>query len=104
MDNGIVQIILAVMTLLTTIITVVFGPYMKAKYSEIKRAEIEGFIDKAVKTAEQILKLYDPDGTKRKAFVLEQVNKKGFKITEDELNIIIESAVKDLNIIQDSLL
>ena len=37
MDNGIIQIILAVIALLGTIMTAVVAPYVKSKYTEAKR-------------------------------------------------------------------
>lgn len=97
MDNGIVQIILAVIALLGTVITAIVAPYIRAKYSAEKRQEIYEYVEIAVKTAEQILKKHDPDGSKRKEFVLRQLNDKGFKINEDELNMLIEAAVQELN-------
>lgn len=103
-SDGIVQITIAAITLLGTIITVVIAPLIVAKYSKEKRAEIKEYVDAAVAAADQILKIEDPSGTKRKAFVLQKLNEKGFKINESDLNILIEAAVKQLNIIQNKAL
>jgi len=49
-----------------------------------------------VEAAEQMLKDDDPDGTKRKAYVIEQLCVLGYTITE-EINAYIESEVYKLN-------
>ena len=97
MNEGIVQIILAVIALLGTVITAVIAPYIREKYSKEQRDKIRTYADIAVRAADQVLKLEDPHGKKRKAFVLDFMESKGFKLTEHELNIIIEAAVLDLN-------
>ncbi len=104
MDNGLVQIILAVIALLGTIITAMVAPYIRTKYSKEKRQEIYEYVDIAVKTAEQILKKHDPNGTLRKEFVLRHLNEKGFKLTEDDLNMMIEAAVLELNMAKQAAL
>jgi len=104
MDNGIVQIILAVIALLVAVITTILAPWIRAKYSAEKRAEINDYIKATVRAADQILKVSDPTGKFRKEFVLNFINRKGFKLTEDELNILIEAAVKELNLIQKRVL
>ncbi len=104
MDNGMVQIILAIIALLGTITTVLIAPWIRAKYSAEKRAEILDYVNAGVLAAEQIFKVSDPTGKLRKAFVLKFLNDKGFKISEDEINILIEAAVKELNLIQNGLI
>lgn len=103
MDNSMVQIILAVIALLGTIVTVVVAPYINSKYTEAKRNEIYRYAEIAVLAAEQILKIQDPDGSKRKQYVIDFLNSKGFKLNPQELDIIIEAAVKELNFITQEL-
>ena len=97
MDNGMVQIILAVIALLGTVITAVIAPYIREKYTKEQLSKIHTYADIAVRAADQVLKIEDPSGKKRKAFVLDFMESKGFKLTEHELNIIIEAAVLNLN-------
>ena len=104
MDNGMVQIILSVIALLGTITTVLIAPWIRAKYSAEKRAEVMDYVEAGVLAAEQIFKVTDPTGKLRKQFVLKFLNDKGFKISEDEINILIEAAVKELNLIQNGLI
>lgn len=103
MDNGTIQIILAIIALLGTIITAVVAPYVKSKYTEAKRNEIYCHVEIAVLAAEQILKIQDPDGSKRKQYVIDFLNSKGFKLSPQELDTIIEAAVKELNFITQEL-
>ena len=104
MDNGVLQIILAIIALLGTIVTFILAPWIIAKYSTEKRAAVVDYVKAAVFAAEQIFKVSDPTGKLRKDFVLNFLNEKDFKITEDELNILIEAAVKELNLIQKRVL
>ena len=97
MDNGMVQIILAVIALMGTVITAIVAPYIREKYTKEQRDKIYTYADIAVRAADQVLKAEDPCGKKRKAFVLDFMESKGFKLTEHELNIIIEAAVLNLN-------
>ena len=100
MDDGTLKIILAVISLLGTIVTVVLVPYIKSKTTEKQRDNIYTLISIAVSAAEQVLKIEDPSGEKRKRYVVEYLNSKGIKISEDDLDVFIEAAVKDLNLIQ----
>ena len=100
MDNGMVQIILAVIALMGTVITAIVVPLIKAKYDAEKRSKVYEYIEIAVNAAEQILKVEDPTGEKRKQFVVDYLNDKGLKISVQDLNMMVEAAVNQLNIIQ----
>ena len=100
MDQGLVQIVLAIIGLLGTLITAIAVPLIKAKYDAEKRAKIYDYIKIAVGAADQILKVEDPTGEKRKQFVVDYLTEKGLKITMEDLNMMIEAAVQQLNIIQ----
>ena len=103
MDEGLVKIILGVISLLGTIITVVLVPYLKSKITEKQRDNIYTIVSLAVSAAEQIY--FKPgEGEKKKEFVINYLSSKGIKLTIEDLNIFIEAAVKELNIIQSELL
>lgn len=75
-------------------------PKIKESIGEEKFNKIVEYVGYAVNAAEQIFK--DAGlGEKKKEYVLnfinEQLNKLNYSITEEELNILIESAVKDMN-------
>ena len=100
MDDGLVQIILALIGLLGTAITAIVVPLIKAKYDAEKRAKVYEYIEIAVNAAEQILKVEDPTGQRRKEFVVDYLNSKGLKISLQDLNMMIEAAVNQMNMIQ----
>jgi type II secretory pathway pseudopilin PulG len=103
-NEGIVQIILAVIALLGTVITAIVAPYIRAKYTAEKRQEAYEYVTIAVRAAEQVLKAIDPSGEKRKAYVLAFMDQMGLKVTDDELDVMIEAAVKELNLITSEVL
>lgn len=99
MDEGVVKIILAVIGLLGTIITVILVPYLKSKTTEKQRDNIYTIVTLAVSAAEQIY--FKPgEGKKKKEYVINYLSSKGIKLTIEDLNIFIEAAVKELNLIQ----
>ena len=91
------QVILLIMEFLIRLLALLLIPKI---YKWIKQHNLEKAIKDAVWAAEQLFKKNDPTGEKRKAFVQEHILER-FKISEEELNILIEAFVKELNIIQE---
>ncbi len=91
------QVILLIAEFLIRLFVVLLLPKI---YKWIKQYNLEKTIKDAVWAAEQLFKKNDPTGEKRKAFVQEYILER-FKISEDELNILIEAFVKELNLIQE---
>ena len=103
MDEGLVKIILAVIGLLGTIITVVVVPYIRSRTTETQRANIYTIVMLAVQAAEQIY--FKPgEGEKKKQYVINYLGSKGIKLTVEDLNIFIESAVNEMNTIKENIL
>jgi len=69
-------------------------------YKLLKKYNLEKAVKEAVWAAEQLLKKNDPTGEKRKYFVKTYILDR-FKISEEELDVLIEAAVRELNIIQE---
>lgn len=106
MDEGLVKIILAIITLLGTIITVVIVPYINAKRenyrentSEEKRKHHLAIIKTAVYAVEQLMDAGVLEIPK-KDVVLEYVRGLGLEMTEADLDMFIEAMVKELNLEQ----
>lgn len=97
MDEGILKIILAVISLLSAIITGVAIPYYKTRTDIAKQEKLYNMVLKGAEAAEQILKILDPDGIKRKAFVLNYLKNKGVNIFEYDVDVMIEAAVLEIN-------
>lgn len=91
------QVILLIAEFLIRLFVLLLLPKI---YKWIKQYNLEKTIKDAVWAAEQLFKKNDPTGEKRKAFVQEYILER-FKISEDELNILIEAFVKELNLIQE---
>lgn len=91
------QVILLLMEFLIRLFILLLLPKI---YKWINQRNLEKAIKDAVWAAEQLFKKNDPTGEKRKAFVQEHILER-FKISEEELNILIEAFVKELNLIQE---
>lgn len=103
MNEGIVKILLAVLGLLSAIVTGILIPYIKSKTTETQRGNIYALVTLAVQAAEQIY--FKPgQGEKKKEYVINYLSSRGIKLTVEDLNVFIEAAVKELNIWQDQLL
>ena len=101
MDNRLFQIILAVIPVLCTILTVYIVPYIKAKIGTENLSKYEYWVNIAVKAAEMIW-TETGHGTDKKQYVVEfmnnMFNSKKIIITEEQINLLIESAVKNMKI------
>lgn len=85
------NIIGAVITLITALLTAFVIPWIKQKYDSEKLRKWQAYVDIAVKAAEQ---LYDVnDGAAKKAYVIEYLSKKGIKFDSDTVDKMIESSV-----------
>lgn len=91
------EVILLIAEFLIRLFIIVAVPFA---YKLIKRYNLEKAVKEAVWAAEQLLKKNDPTGAKRKTFVENYILER-FNITEEELRVLIESFVKELNLIQE---
>ena len=104
METWMMELVQMIIGLVITVIVALVSryviPQIKEKIGAEKFNKIVGYVSYAVNAAEQI---YSGTGLgeQKKEFVLnfinEQLNKLNYSITEEELNILIESAVKSMN-------
>lgn len=94
-----VRIVLGVISILGAIITYMVVPYLKSKTSKEQRETIMFWVSVAVSAAEQIFNERGM-GEEKKKFVVGFLVEKGIKVSLDELDVLIESAVKELNLVQ----
>lgn len=90
------KIVLVVLTIISAIVTGIIIPLIKAK---VKKADIDykmRIVSIAVGAAEQIYK-QSGMGKKKKAEVLKFLKSEGIKVSEDELDKMIESCVLEIN-------
>ena len=88
--------------LLGAIITYLIVPLIKQKTTKEQRENIYFWVKVAVAAAEQIYK-EKGQGKLKKEYVVDFLVSKGINITIQELDILIEAAVKELNIIQEKV-
>ena len=101
MDDRLFQIILTVIPVLGAILTVYIIPLIKEKIGNENLAKYEYWVNIAVKAAELIW-VETGHGADKKQYVIDFMNKmfnsKKTVITEEQLNALIEAAVKQLKI------
>lgn len=99
MDEKLFQIILALIPILGTVLTVYIIPYIKEKIGNEKLAKYEYWASMAVEAAELIYKEQGMGETKKKYvvnFLNEMFNKNKIVITEEQIEILVESCVKEM--------
>ena len=85
----------AVITLIATLITTFLIPFIKSKMSNEKFESIKSWVKVAVQAAEMIY-TETGMGAKKKAYVVDYLNKKGYKIDLDAIDVLIEAAVLEI--------
>lgn len=91
----ITEIVLALIGLLTTIITVVVVPYVKSKSNENKFKTNVMWVTIAVEAAEQIYR-ESGMGQVKKQYVIDFLKSKGITVDDEAIDVMIESAVLQL--------
>ncbi len=93
------QIIVAVLTLVISLITAFLIPYLKTKVSAEKLDTIKFWVNIAVEAAEMIY-VGTGRGQEKKDYVVQFLNSKGFTLNVEEIENLIEAAVLELKITQ----
>lgn len=102
MNNVVYQIATLIISLIGVVLTSLVVPLVKTKVNKNKLTIAEMWVNVAVAAAEQIFSA-PQQGTNKKIYVIEFLNSKGIKLTEEELNVLIEAAVYELNRAKDML-
>lgn len=89
-----------IIPILGAIITYLIVPFIRQKTTKEQRENIYFWVKVAVQAAEMIYK-EKGQGELKKEYVVDFLTSKGIKITIEELDVLIEAAVKELNIIQE---
>ena len=85
-------VIKGVILLCVIFFTKVLVPFINSKTNEYQRKELWNLICSTVDAAEQIFSA-PGTGNKKKEYVINVIQKAGWKITEEELDALIEAAV-----------
>lgn len=100
--DAVVQIGTIIIALIGAVITYIIVPYFKSKTTKEQREGIAFWVKVAVNAAEQIYN-EKGQGKIKKEYVVEFLTSKGINITLQELDVLIEAAVKELNLAQKQL-
>ena len=92
----ITKIVVALIGLLSTILTAFLAPYLKAKMDVEKVNKLGELAKRFVLAAEQLIG--KGEGEKKKAKVQDWLKEKGYDVSLDEVDSAIEAAVKEMNI------
>jgi len=100
MNETLFNIILLLVPVLATVITVYIVPLIKAKVGDENLATIVKWVTYAVKCAEMIF-TQEKQGEEKKQYVIDFIdglfNKKKVVITKEQIEVLIEAAVKEIN-------
>ena len=92
----ITPVVNAVIALTAALITAVVIPWIRSRTSAVQREEVNSWVKIAVTAAEQIY-TGTGKGKEKKAYVLKFLEEKNLKIDEKSVDLMIESAVKNMN-------
>ncbi len=70
--------------------------YLEARIDSMENDDLALLIASFVEAAEQLFKVDDPTGQKRKEYVIKQLTELGYTITS-QIDALIESAVYEIN-------
>lgn len=105
MDERIFDLILAIIPVLGVILTSFIIPYFKEQIGNEKLNKYQEWANMAVKAAEMLF-TESGMGKEKKEYVVkfltEQFNKNKIVITEEQMNILIESAVKQMKEVENN--
>lgn len=92
----ITPVVNGIIALITAVVTAFVIPWIKSKTTAAQREEINAWVRIAVTAAEQIYK-GEGKGKEKKKYVLDFLAEKNLKIDEESVDLMIESAVKNMN-------
>ena len=89
------QIVVAILTLIFSLVSAFLSPYIKAKTTDEQFNTIKLWVQVAVQAAE-MLYVGSGRGEEKKQYVIEFLKSKGFILNAEEIENLIESAVLEL--------
>ena len=96
------KIIEVVLSIVSIVVTGILIPLIKTKVSKDKLEKAMTITEIAVKAAEQIYK-ESGQGPIKKKYVRDYLKKSKLKLTDAEIDALIEAAVKELNLWQEEI-
>lgn len=100
MNDNLYKAIITLIPLIGAVITGFIIPYIKTKISSAKLDEISQWVTKATEAAEVLFDIPKSGEEKREyvtAFIDKMFNSKKEVITEDQIRVLLESALKQMS-------
>lgn len=100
MNEYMFDLVILVVIVCVTLVTRYVIPYLKALVHSLEYDELLDTVKQAVKAAEQTIKASGQGKAKKaevEAFISNWLAEKGIHITEKQIDILIEAAVKTMN-------
>lgn len=101
MNETLFTIIKYTISILTLAVFRYVIPFVRLKLENSKYAAVLDFIEKCINAAESIYKNIPKSGDEKKAYVIkaitEYINKVGIKLTEEQVNILIQGVFTELD-------
>lgn len=101
MNDVLFEVVLGIVSIIMTVLTGILIPYIKEKIGNEKLVKYEYWVSTAVKCAEMIFNEQGMGETKKEYvvnFLNEMFNKNKIVITPEQIEILIESAVKEMKL------
>ncbi|SDZ87929.1 Bacteriophage holin of superfamily 6 (Holin_LLH) [Lachnospiraceae bacterium NK3A20] len=100
MSNAVFEIVRLLVMLCAALVAAFVIPWIRARMSKDTLETVEEWVEAAVLMAQQTM--WDKDGADRKKFVLDYIsrfcNGHGISLTAEQVDILIESAVKEMKL------
>jgi len=93
--TDITQIVVSVLSVLFAVATAFFIPWLKTNMDAVKFERMLTVVKIAVEAAEQMFR-ESGMGAKKKEYVINYLAERGYKLDTDQLDVLIESAVKEM--------
>lgn len=100
MNDNLFKVLIAIIPVLGAIVTGFIVPYLKTKIDSEKLSDVVKWVTYSVQAAEMLFvgeKLGEDKKEYVIGFIIDLLNKKKIVISREQLEILIESAVKELN-------
>lgn len=93
--TNITPIVVSVIAVILAVLTYIVIPFIESKISAQDREDLLRWVEIGVAAAQQLY--YAADGSKRKQYVLEFLESKGYDVNTDEIDNALEAAVLKLH-------
>ena len=96
MNIDLTQVILALVTLISGLLTTFLIPYLKQRLSAAQQERLAALIRVGVFAAQQLFST--DEGTRKKAYVIQLLQDEGYEINSEEIDARIEAELMALKI------